>query len=381
MEQPRYNILVTCGGKWVGQILQLRQAAAQIEALHGAKLFVADRNPITPAGQFADGSFPVPAIADPAYPQELLQICRNHRVGIIVPLIDIDVQRLSFHRELFAAEGVTLIGPPPEIAKLCFDKRCFSSWAAARGIPVPKMIDKADLEIAAYPLFAKPACGFGSIGARICHTLNDALRAAEQRSDLVFEEFLSGTEYSVDGYVNRAGACIVCVVRVREQVVGGEAYRSRTVQEPEVFSTARRTIDALAAVGHRGPINVQIIRGEKLAVIDVNPRLGSATVLSNQATGGRLYESLLREALGETVSGDPTDYRVGLRLWRFLGDVFFEDEHVLGVYPAVGRAAVTARMTQTVDSSPSQPAPPHFRNYVESGQKRTSGEKSKNDRH
>lgn len=372
MKQPRWNILVTCGGKWVGQILQLRQAAAQIEALRGAKLFVADRNPITPAGQFADGSFQVPAIADPAYPQELLQICRNHQVGIIVPLIDIDVQRLSFNRELFAAEGVTLIGPPPEIAKLCFDKRCFSPWAAARGIPVPKMIDKAALELAAYPLFAKPACGFGSIGARTCHTINEAQQAAEERSDLVFEEFLSGTEYSVDGYVNHAGACIVCVVRVREQVVGGEAYRSRTVQEPEVFNVARRTIDALAAAGHRGPINVQIIRGEKLAVIDVNPRLGSATVLSNQATGGRLYEGLLREAIGETVWGEPTDYRVGLRLWRFLGDVFFQDERVLGSYPAAGPAAMVAGTAQAVPSSPSQPAPPHFRKNVTSVPKRKS---------
>jgi len=375
MKRSRRNILVTCGGKWVGHILQLREAAQAVDALREAKVFVADREPITPAGQFADGNFQVPAIADPFYPQELVRICRDHDVGVLVPLMDIDVQRLTASRELFAAEGVTLIGPPFHIAELCFDKRCFSRWAVTKAIPVPKVIDEEHLETAAYPLFAKPARGFGSIGARVCRTVDEARQAVAERGDLVFEEYLSGTEYSADGYVNREGACTVCVVRVRDKVVGGEAYRSRTVSEPEVFQVARQTIETLATEGHRGPVNVQIIRGQTLGVIDVNPRLGSASLLSNQATGGRLFEGLLREATGETVWGDPADYRVGLQLWRFLGEVFFQDGQVLGVYPPVTRMGANKRSLDSTKSFPdmdSHPARPHFDNTGRLSQGKTS---------
>jgi len=371
MKRERRNILVTCGGKWVGHILQLREVTQRIDTLRGAKVFVADCQPVTPAGQFADGSFQVPAIADAAYPQELVRICRNHDVKILVPLIDIDVQRLTASRELFVAEDVALVGPPAHIAELCFDKRCFSRWAEKRGIPVPKMIDSMALDAATYPLFAKPARGFGSIGAKICRTVDEARQAEKERADLVFEEYLSGTEYSADGYVNRAGTCTVCVVRVREKVVGGEAYRSRTVQEPEVFHVAYRTIEALAAEGHRGPINVQIIRGDKLGVIDVNPRLGSASLLSNQATDGRLFEGMLREAVGETVWGDPTDYRVGLQLWRFLGEVFYQDDRVLGVYPQVPSVSKGTGEEESPTEKPSQPIGPHFHDHMKRKQDRT----------
>lgn len=365
MKRTRRNILVTCGGKWVGHILQLREAAQRVDAMRGAEVFVADCQPITPAGQFADGSFQVPPIADPAYPQELIRICRNHDIGLLVPLIDIDVERLTASWELFAGEGVALVAPPTHIAKLCFDKRCFSRWAVSKGITVPQVIDHPSLDAAKYPLFAKPACGFGSIGARICRTADEARQAAEERMDLVFEEYLSGPEYSADGYVNRAGTCVICVVRIREKVVGGEAYRSHTVREPEVFHLARRTIETLAAEGHRGPINVQIIRGDnKLGVIDVNPRLGSASLLSNQATDGRLFEGILREAVGETVWGDPGDYRVGLQLWRFLGEVFYQGDQVHAVFPPVPRASKGIGVAESAVDRVSQPAGPHFHSHM-----------------
>ena len=68
-------------------------------------------------------------------------------------------------------------------------------------------------------------------------------------------------------------------------------------------------------------------------LLEVNTRLGSAVVLSNMATGGRLLDAMLHEALGGTSEGDPADYRVGLHLNRFLGDVFHEGSKVVGIRP------------------------------------------------
>lgn len=327
------NLLVTCGGKWVGHILQLRQAMGRVKEFRSGKIFVADREPITPAGAFADGSFRVPPVADPAYPTRLLELSREFGIRLIVPLIDIDVLALAPHREHFSAEGVMVVCPPADVAELCFDKYAFHRWAIANGIPVPGMLSQDQLPTASYPLFAKPARGFGSIGARLCYDPEEARRILEEPG-MLLEEYLQGPEFSADGYINRAGGCILRVIRLREKVVGGEAYRSRTVRDADVAAVTDLVLARLAELGHRGPVNVQVIKSRRPAVIDVNPRLGSAVLLSNQATQGRLFEAILREAVGRTAIGDPDDYLVGLQLWRFLGEVFFDDSRITAVYPA-----------------------------------------------
>ncbi|MGB9689559.1 ATP-grasp domain-containing protein [Thermogutta sp.] len=327
-----HNVLVTCGGKWVGHILQLREAMREIPEFQTGRIYVADREAVTPAGAFADGTFQVPPIADSSYPHVLLELCRHHEIRVVIPLIDIDALALAPYRERFAEIGVVAIAPPVHVAELCFDKLRFAEWAKRHGIPVPRVFHPEDLDRAPFPLFAKQVRGFGSIGAGVCHNRDEARRVlADCR--MFLEEFISGVEYSVDGYVNRVGQPIVRVVRIREKVVGGEAFRSCTIRNEAVARVADQVLAALAHEGHRGPVNIQIIAGEKTAVIDVNPRLGSAVVLSNQATGGRLFRSLLLESLGQTAQGDPDDYVAGLHLWRFLGDLFYRQGEVKKVCP------------------------------------------------
>jgi len=123
------------------------------------------------------------------------------------------------------------------------------------------------------------------------------------------------------------------VQRVRDKVVGGQAYQSHTVNVPSVGDLALRVISALAREGLRGPLNVQIFQKAAPVLLEVNPRLGSAVVLSNMACGGRLLDALLTEALGGTSTGDPFDYRLGLQLNRYLGDVFHEGNQVVAIKP------------------------------------------------
>ena len=151
--------------------------------------------------------------------------------------------------------------------------------------------------------------------------------------DLLFQELVEASEITVDAYISREGRCIVCVQRVRDKVVGGQAFQTHTVNVPAVGDLAFRTISALAHAGLRGPLNVQIFQTIPPVVLEVNTRLGSAVVLSNFACGGRLLDALLTEALGGTGSGDPFDYRVGLQLSRYLGDIFHNGNEVVAIKP------------------------------------------------
>ncbi|NMC20178.1 MAG: hypothetical protein GYA33_07120, partial [Thermogutta sp.] len=90
--------------------------------------------------------------------------------------------------------------------------------------------------------------------------------------------------------------------------------------------------------------------------IDVNPRLGSASLLSNTATGGRLYESIFYEASGGLCDESYDDYVIGLRLTRFLGEVYHLDGRPVRIDPPsdVNLAALPERRPR-----------PHFRSTAE----------------
>lgn len=327
------NILITCGGKWVGHVLQLRRAMADVPELAGGKVFVADRAAVTPAGEFADKSFVVPSVDDPRYIYALLQLCRRHQVRVLVSVVEFDVACLAHHKEAFAEIGTHAVVPPATVAGLCFDKRQFHQTALAAGLPVPRMWTAKDLDEAEFPVFAKPSRGYGSIGAQLCRYRTEAEVLAGRRKDLVFTSYLRGEELSIDALIGRNGRCLAAVQRVRDQVVGGEAYRSHTVFREEAEAISHQVIKLLAEHGHFGPVNIQVILGEESGVIDVNPRLGSAVLLSNMATRGRLFCTLLHEACGREMTGDPNDYLRDLSLYRFLGDVFYQGSQVVGVFP------------------------------------------------
>lgn len=329
------NLLIPCGGKWVGMILQLRSAMQSVGALRGGRVLVADRAPLTPAGCFADASFVVPAVDHPDYVDHLLALCRAEGVRVVLPLIDIDLERLAPHADRFAEVGATLACPVEHLVDLCLDKARFALFAEKHDLAQPITYAPGELHDGLFPLFMKRRRGFGGIGAGPCRSLDEARWALEQCPDLLFQEHIRAPEVSVDAFISAAGGCTVRVPRLRDRVVGGEAMQSHTIRSTAVTDVADRTIAALSSVGLSGPVNIQIFLGDPPKLIEVNTRLGSASVLSNAATEGRLFASVLTEACGEFSQGDPDDYRE-LSLYRYLGDVFHDGRQPLHAVPPIG---------------------------------------------
>lgn len=330
------NVLVTCGGKWVGLVLHLKRAMSEVDEFKDGRIFVADRAEMTPAGYFADDAFTVPLVSDPSYVDVLLDICREHAIGMIVSHIDIDIERLTGHLDRFRDVGTHVVCPEPDMVAMCLDKVLFGTFAAEEGLSYPASHGPDELREDLFPLFAKRRLGFGSIGSGVCRTLADARVALEQYPDLIFQDVLTGPELSVDAFLSVTGKCTVRVQRVRDRIVGGEALQSHTVKWPHTRELADLTIAALARRGLSGPLNLQLFAGDdthKPALIEVNSRIGSASVLSNIASGGRLVRSILQEASGGISTGDPDDYIEGLHLYRFYGDVYHLGPDPLLVLP------------------------------------------------
>jgi len=316
-------------------VLQLKQAMSTVPALRGGRILIADRAPLTPAGCFADGALVVPPVEHSEYVDNLLEVCCTHGVRVVLPIIDIDLLRLAPHAGRFTGAGTTLVCPPPEVVDLCLDKTRFAAFARECKLPHPRTYSPDELTGDLFPLFMKRRMGFGSIGAGLCRSLSDAKRALQQDPDLIFQEYVNNTEISVDAFVSRTGRCTVRVPRVRDKVIGGEAVQTHTIRSERIVDLENRALAALGARGLRGPANVQLFTGDSPTLIEVNPRLGSASVLSNVASDGRLFTSVLGEACGQTHDGDPDAYRE-LSLYRFLGDVFHDGLRPVGLLPSNG---------------------------------------------
>lgn len=327
------NVVMSCGGKWVGLAVQLRDAMRQVPALQGGRFLIADCAPFTPAGCFADGTLTIPPANHPEFVDHLLHLCEQHSVRVVIPHTSLDMHQLAVHVGRFASKGIALVCTSPELMDLCYDKVCFEAFARAEGLPQPQAYPSQALANASFPLFAKRRRGYGSIGAGICRTLREAQEALERHPDLVFQEFIEAPELTVDAFIAASGRCTVRVPRVRDKIVDGESVKAHTVRNPAVCALVDHTIAALARRGLRGPLNVQVFAGEKPLLIEVNVRIGSGSVLGDAATSGRYFASILQDACGEPVDGDPDDYQEGLALYRYLGDVFHLATHPVQFSP------------------------------------------------
>jgi carbamoyl-phosphate synthase large subunit len=306
-------------------VCQIRNTLPLVPELSGGRVYIADSDLVTPAGHYADGAFRVPRIHDPNYISRLLELCRAENIRVILPLIDIDMLRLAPHLDAFREIGTTLVCPPEEIVELCFDKNRFDAFAASKGIRVPRTFFEADLQSAPYPLFFKPRAGFGSRDTGVAKRVAEALQALERNPDLLFQECLTGTEISVDGFVSTSGGILHAVQRVRDKIIGGEAVRTHTIKLESIRQASVRVFAALAELGFHGPANIQFFESSDPVLFDVNPRLGlGGSTLSNVATKGRYFESILREACDGVASASPDDYEEGLGLYKFLGELFHE---------------------------------------------------------
>ena len=140
-----------------------------------------DHQSTAPALQFCDRQYVVPRITDPGYVDILLDICRGNDIKAVTTLIDPEIEILAANTGRFREAGVIPLCPAPESAIYCFNKYELFKYLTEKGIRTPLTFHDWDGFKAAladgritFPVFMKPICGSGSVGAHKVHTLEQA---------------------------------------------------------------------------------------------------------------------------------------------------------------------------------------------------------------
>ncbi len=295
-----HNILITSAGQRVALVRGFQETLRRF--FHEAKVFTTDMNPrLAPAVYVSDGCFEVLRVTDSNYIQQILELCLDNEIGMIIPTIDTELLVLAENRKLFDDNNIFVCVSSLDFIRVCRDKRNTGVFFEKHGIRVPKPIDKIH---PTFPLFAKPYDGSLSTNLHYIKNAEELTTEILEDPKLLFMEYIDKEvykEYTVDMYYGKDNKVKCIVPRERIKIRAGEINKGLTEKEP----LTQYLYDRLETIeGCVGCICIQVFLNPQtcdVVGIEVNPRFGGGYP-QTYAAGGNYAEYLIREYfLGEAI--------------------------------------------------------------------------------
>lgn len=290
------RILFTGVGRRIELIQAFRDAALNLNV--DLKIYGADMSNLAPALVYCDYERKVCSMKDSNYVSELVEICKQDKIDLLIPTIDTDLLLLSQNVPLFNKTKV-LISKTEKIA-ICRDKSKTASFFESCNCKTPKTVDNWEKYSGTYPCFIKPKDGSASIDANKVKTAEELEMYAKNMNGYIVQPFIDGTEYTVDVFCDFDGNPIYITPRTRLQIRAGEVLRTQISMDKQIIGECKRIINRFKPVG---PITIQLIR-DKITGEDyfteINPRYGGGAPLSMKA-GARSAEVLLKLLLNQDI--------------------------------------------------------------------------------
>jgi len=309
------NILFTSIGRRVELVQEFVKAGEELNI--NVKIFGVDVTSTAPALFFSDEKRLICPISDSNYIPELLSVCRNDRIDILIPTIDTDLLALAKAKTDFEKIGTKVLVSESDKICICHDKRYTAEFFALCNLRSPIPIDDVEKYQQGYPCFIKPSNGSSSVNTFVINTPEELHFYAKKISNYIIQPFIEGTEYTVDIMCDFNGNPIYITPRERMNVRSGEVLKTRIFNDEKIITECKNLINKFKPCG---PLTVQLIRQKQTNddyYIEINPRFGGGSPLTMKA-GANSAEALLRLIKGQSVTNaDVSTVKNGLIYSRF----------------------------------------------------------------
>lgn len=292
------RILFTGVGRRIELIQAFRQAALHLGI--NLKLYGADMAGTAPALTFCDFTRKVCGMGEPEYIRQLLEICKEDHIDLLIPTIDTDLLILSKNVQEFEKEGTKVLVSKPEKIAVCRDKNYTADFFESCGLKAPRTYNNYKKYSGEYPCFIKPKDGSSSINAFKVNDLGELEVYAEKIGDYIVQPYIEGKEYTIDIFCDFDGSPIYITPRERVAVRAGEVLKTKICMDDRMIQESRKLIEKFRPCG---PMAVQLIRQdvtEEDYFIEINPRFGGGSPLSMKS-GARSAEAILKMLSGERI--------------------------------------------------------------------------------
>lgn len=328
MRDP-FNILISSAGRR-GALARLCRRTLEEMGLEG-RVLAADITKASAGYQLCDEGFYAHRFDDPAYIPEMLKVCSEQRVGLLIPTHDRELQLYADAVDQFEAIGTRVVVPSKEVVEIGSDKAATHRWLTENGLPAPAQTTPDQLianpDAWQMPLLIKPRYGSSSIGVHIVNDL-DTVRLLTADQPYLVQTIASGIEYTVDLFVDQSGSCRCAVPRRRLETRGGEVSKGITVRQQTVIDLAKRACATLP--GARGVMNIQIFHNDETGetnIIELNPRFGGGYPLTHEAGANYLQWLIMEKQTGHCPAADD-GWRDNLMMLRYDDAVFIDQSEV-----------------------------------------------------
>lgn len=317
------NILILSAGRRVELVKCFKEAAKKLNI--SAKVYAADISNTAPSLYFADEYRIVSRINSGHYIDDIIDICNNDNIDLIIPTIDTELEILAQNKELIESKTNALVHVSGEnVVSICNDKIKSYEFFTKNGFLAPKLITKEDIEKGNYklPLFIKPLNGSSSINTFKINKKEELEFFYGYIAEPMVQEFISGDEFTIDIFCDFSGEVISVTPRIRIATRSGEILKGQIKKDPEIIEDVIKLVKVLKPIGH---ITVQCMKTERgIEYIEINPRFGGGAPMSIKA-GADSCEYLFRLLLGEKLKY-MSEAKDGIYFSRFDDCVALDEE-------------------------------------------------------
>lgn len=273
-----------------------------------------------------DRRFLLPRGDAPGFDGFVLDLCGRAGIDVLIPTVDSELVPLARRRRELGAAGTRLVLADEATLACCLDKwELYLTCSGTVNVPGTSLVDDGfDPSSVAIPSIVKPRSGSGSRGVAILRSREEVERLPRDGSLLV-QDFLPGTEYSLDVLARPDGEVVAVVPRARLKIDSGIAVTARTVISERLDAIGRAVA---ARIGLTAIANVQVkedARGEP-ALLEVNPRF-PGTMSLTVAAGINMPRLSVEAALGTPIPAGRLPF-IELGMARYLEETFFATEEL-----------------------------------------------------
>jgi len=316
----KLRVLFTCIGRRVSLLNYFRRAARRLRI--DAEFCGTDITELSAALQLCDRRFIVHPVHHRLYISDLLKIVDSHGIDLVIPTIDTDLLPLARNKKRFEKLRCRVLVSEPDVIEICQDKTKTYKFLTRHRFETPWTVGAGAALSGGklgWPCFVKPRYGSASKGNAVVRNRKELAFYARKIPNALCQEFVEGTEYTCDVYVDFKMNVRCVVPRKRIEVRAGEVSKGQVVMHRDISAEAGRLVEQLGAGPGVVTIQLFLTRHDEVKFIEINPRFGGGVPLSIEA-GADFPKWILQETTGRALRTRRLAY--GLTMLRYDAEVW-----------------------------------------------------------
>lgn len=261
------------------------------------RIVSSDTNPISAGFYMSDAHELLPEIESKSYLSRLFEIITKHKISILMPSSGYDIYHYSKYKKKLLNLGALPVVSDVKTMEICRDKmQTYHHLSKKFDLPLTTLDSK---KLEGFPLIAKPRYGKGSKGIVKIENPLDLRYIQSKQNGLIFQEYLPGTEYTIDVLSDFNGEPLIAVPRIRVQTKAGISTVGKIIKDENISETCKSIAKYLKI---KGPCCIQMKESNEgtLKLVEVNPRLGGGTIFTALA-GANFPAMILDMAMGKRI--------------------------------------------------------------------------------